>query len=46
MVPKYTVKLDFERESGAVNDLKHNMVSAEDIESVIIDSDYNNLKRF
>ena len=46
MVPKYTLKLDFEKEAGAVNDLKNNTVSKEDIESVIIDSDYNNLKRF
>ena len=45
MVPKYTIKLDFEREPAAVNDLKNNTFSKDDIESVVIDSDYVNLKR-
>ena len=45
MVPKYTVKLDLQKGQTAKDDLKNNKSTGQDIESVIFDSDYNNLKR-
>ena len=45
MVPKYTIKMDLQKAQSAKDDLKNNQSSSNDIESIIFDSDYNNLKR-
>ena len=45
MVPKYTCKIDFQTAQSAQEDLKNNLSSHQDIESVIFDSDYDNMKR-
>ena len=45
MVPKYTVKLDLQTASMAANMEKGLMSEDQQVESVIFDSDYNNLKR-
>ena len=45
MVPKYTIKLDFQKEQSATSDMKNNCSTKDDIESVLIDADYNNMKR-
>uniref|UniRef100_A0A7S3IM53 COMM domain-containing protein n=1 Tax=Strombidium inclinatum TaxID=197538 RepID=A0A7S3IM53_9SPIT len=45
MVPKFTMKLDLQQGSVAAEDLKNNSTSKEGMESVIMDCDYNNMKR-
>ena len=45
MVPKYTIKLDLQKAVSAQDDVKNNTATKKDIESVLIDADYNNLAK-
>ena len=44
MVPKYTIKLDLQKATSALDDVKNNTCTKQDIESVLIDADYNSMK--
>ena len=45
MAPKFTVKMSVQNSSCVPEDLKQAKVQGSEVETVIFDSDYNNMKR-